>query len=116
MKTLAIVSYTTESVNSYYNQIKSLFSDKISIEKYAIEDFNEYGEIKIDSDVLLIASYHLFNKIKNNVSSNTELLFADRTISKAGMDKIKKIEKYTKVVLIDESPEMTEQIDRKSVV
>lgn len=110
MKTLAIVSYTTESVNSYYNQIKSLFSDKISIEKYAIEDFNEYGEIKIDSDVLLIASYHLFNKIKNNVSSNTELLFADRTISKAGMDKIKKIEKYTKVVLIDESPEMTEQM------
>ena len=110
MKTLAIVSYTAESVNSYYNQIESLFSDKISIEKYALEDLKTHKEINIDADVLLIPSYHLFNKIKGNVSSNTELLFADRTISKSGMDKIKRIKKDFRVVLIDESPEMTEQM------
>lgn len=120
MKTLAIVSYTIESVNSYYNQVKSLFSDRINIEKYALEDikkkvskkenFKKYDMIKIDSDVLLIPSYHLFNKIKDNIGSNTELLFADRTISKTGMDKINQIEKDSKVIMIDESPEMTEQM------
>lgn len=110
MKTLAIVSYTIESVNSYYNQIRSLFSDKINIKKYCLEDFKNNKEIEIDSDVLLIPSYHLFNKIKNHVSKSTELLFADRTISKVGMDKISNIEKGSRVVLIDESSEMAEQI------
>lgn len=110
MKKLAIVSYTTESVNSYFNQIKSLFSDKIIIEKYCLDDFNSSHEININSDVLLIPSYHLFKKIKGNVNKNTELLFANRTISKTGMDKINSIKNGSKVVLIDESPEMAEQI------
>ncbi len=110
MKTLAIVSYTIESVNSYYNQIRSLFSDKINIKKYCLEDLKNNREIEIDSDVLLIPSYHLFNKIKDYISKTTELLFADRTISKAGMDKISNIKEDSRVVLIDESPEMTEQI------
>lgn len=109
MKTLAIASYTMESVNSYYNQIRSLFSDKINIKKYCLEDLKA-SKKKIDSDVLLIPSYHLFKKIKDYVSPDTELLFADRTISKAGMDKISSIKKGSRVVLIDESPEMAEQI------
>ncbi|MGD9568895.1 MAG: sigma-54 interaction domain-containing protein [Sedimentibacter sp.] len=109
MKTLAIVSYTIESVNSYYNQINSLFLNKIVINKYCLEDFKT-SNIIIDSDVLLIPSYHLFKKIKNFVNKDTELLFANRTISKAGMDKINGIMKNSRVVLIDESPEMAEQI------
>lgn len=109
MKKLAIASYTLESANSYYNQIKSLFSDKIIINKYCLEDFVN-SDIKIETDVLLIPSYHLFKKIKNYVNKDTELLFANRTISKAGMDKINSIKKDSKVVLIDESPEMAEQI------
>lgn len=109
MKTLVIVSYTTESANSYYNQIKSLFSDRINIKKYSLEDLKAANE-KITSDVLLIPSYHLYKKIKSYVSTDTELLFADRTISRAGMDKISGIKKGSGVVLIDESPEMAEQI------
>lgn len=109
MKTLAIASYTQESANIYYNQIKSLFSDKIIINKYCLEDFKNC-DIKIESDVLLIPSYHLFKIIKSSVNKDTELLFANRTISKTGMDKINNIKKDFKVVLIDESPEMAEQI------
>ncbi|MDF2949422.1 MAG: Fis family transcriptional regulator [Sedimentibacter sp.] len=110
MKTLAIVSYTTESVNSYYNQIRSLFADKIKIKKYCLEDFSVAGGKEIAADVLLIPSYHLFKKIKKFVNKDTELLFANRTISKAGMDKINNLKEGSKVVLIDESPEMAEQI------
>ncbi len=109
MKTLVIVSYTTESVNSYYNQIKSLFSDRINTKKYSLDDLKSTKK-KIDSDVLLIPSYHLYKKIKAYVGLDTELLFADRTISKTGMDKINGIKKGSRVVLIDESPEMAEQI------
>ncbi len=110
MKSLAIVSYTIESVNSYYNQIKSLFSDKINIKTYILKDLEKNSEKKINADVLLIPSYHLYKKIKNNVNKDTDLLFAHRTISKSGMDKISKLKEGSKVVLIDESPEMAEQI------
>lgn len=107
---LAVVSYTIESVNSYYYQIKSLFSDNIKIDRYCLEDLKNNSSLKIDADVLLIPSYHLFKKIKNNTNRSTELLFANRTISKAGMDKIYDLKSGSKVVLIDESPEMAEQI------
>lgn len=110
MKKLAVVSYTIESVNSYYYQIKSLFSDSIKINRYCLEDLKNNSSLKIDADVLLIPSYHLFKKIKHNINRTTELLFANRTISKTGMDKINKLKNGSKVVLIDESPEMAEQI------
>lgn len=110
MKSLAIVSYTIESVDSYYNQIKSLFSDKIAIKTYTLEDLDNYGDSEIRADVLLFPSYHLYKQIKSKVNKNTELLFAHRTISKSGLDTIFKLDEGSKVVLIDESPEMAEQI------
>ena len=110
MKSLAIVSYTIESVNSYYNQIKSLFSDKISVQKYTLEDLDDYSNGEIKADVLLIPSYHLYKQIKSKVNKNTDPLFAHRTISKAGLDTILRLKEDSEVVLIDESPEMAEQI------
>lgn len=110
MKSLAIVSYTVESVNSYYNQIKSLFSDKIVIKKYALDDLNNYSDVEIKADVLLIPSYHIYKQIKTKINKDTDLLFAHRTVSKSGLDTILKLAKGSKVVLIDESPEMAEQI------
>ena len=64
-KTLTIVSYSVESVNSYYAQIKSLFSDNIVFKKVYIDS---YGSIEyIDSDVILISSYDMFEKIKKYI-------------------------------------------------
>ncbi|WP_313343791.1 sigma 54-interacting transcriptional regulator [Sedimentibacter sp.] len=110
MKSLAIVSYTIESVDGYYNQIKSLFYDKIAIKTYTLEDLDNYGETEIKADVLLIPSYHLYKQIKGKVNKDTDLLFAHRTISKSGLDTIFKLKEGSKIVLIDESPEMAEQI------
>ena len=104
-KTLTIVSYSVESVNSYYAQIKSLFSDNIVFKKVYIDS---YGSIEyIDSDVILISSYDMFEKIKKYIREDADLIFANRTISKKGLEKILNIPKGTEVVLIDESPEMT---------
>ena len=107
-KTLAIVSYSVESVNSYYEQIISLFQDNIIVDKICIDDF-DWRKI-IDADVILVPSFDMFEKIKNNVKKESGLLFATRTISKSGMNLIRKIKAGTEVMLIDESPEMAEQI------
>ncbi|MBZ2174882.1 sigma 54-interacting transcriptional regulator [Schnuerera sp. xch1] len=107
-KTLSIVSYSIESVDSYYAQIKSLFSNNIIIKKVCIDN----PEIRkgIDSDVVLVPSYDMFEKIKGYLKEDTDLIFASRTICKSGLEKIMNIKKGSEVVLIDESPEMTEQM------
>ena len=107
-KTLAIVSYSIESVNSYHAQIKSLFSEKIIIKKFCLDD----AEIEkgINADVILVPSYDMFEKIKKYIKKETDLVFASRTISRLGLEKIMNIEEGTEVVLIDESSQMTEQM------
>ncbi|MFA9424372.1 MAG: sigma-54 interaction domain-containing protein, partial [Sedimentibacter sp.] len=107
-KSLAIVSYSIESVNSYYQQIISLFQDNITVHKICIDEMDKRK--KIDADVVLIPSYDMYEKIKSNIKVKSDILFATRTISKVGLDKIKKIKAGTEVILIDESPEMAEQI------
>ena len=107
-KTLAIVSYSIESVNSYYKQIISLFQDNIVVNKICIDDLKKQDVI--NANVVLIPSFDMFEKIKNHLHEESELLFATRTISKVGLNSIKRIKKGTEVILIDESPEMAEQI------
>jgi len=78
------------------------------VNKICIDDLDK--QKKIDADVILIPSYDMYEKVKNCLKEESDLLFATRTISKTGLDKIKKINAGTEVILIDESPEMAEQI------
>ncbi len=107
-KTLAIVSYSIESVNSYYTQIKALFSENIIVQKITMDDIENIKSI--DTDVVLVPSYDMFEKIKKYIRKDTDIIFANRTISRSGLKKIMNIEKGSEVILIDESPEMTEQM------
>ena len=107
-KILAIASYSIESVNSYYAQIRSLFAEKIEVKKIYID--NPEIEKGIYADVILMPSYHMFGKIKKYIRGKCDLVFASRTISKLGLEKIMNIKEDEEVILIDESPGMTEQM------
>lgn len=107
-KTLTIVSYSIESVNSYYTQIKALFSENIMAQKIIMDDIENIKSI--NTDVVLVPSYDMFEKIKKYIRKDTDIIFANRTISRSGLKKIMNIEKGSEVILIDESPEMTEQM------
>ncbi|MCF6465144.1 sigma-54 interaction domain-containing protein [Clostridium sp. Cult2] len=107
-KTLAIVTYSKGLVNSYYGQLKSLFADNIIIKKIWIDNLDiDNG---IDADLVLVSSYDMFKKIKNHINKDSDIVFASRTISKLGLDKLMNIKADTEVILIDESPQMTEQM------
>jgi len=107
-KTVALISYNLETVKTYYEQIKSLFSDNIDVIKFCIDD----EEIKkgIEADIVLITSYDAFNRIRKYIKNQSQIIFANRTISKAGLDKIMDIPEGTEVMLLDESIEMSKQM------
>ncbi|SHK31499.1 sigma-54 interaction domain-containing protein [Paramaledivibacter caminithermalis] len=107
-KTLAIISYSLETVKIYYEQIKSLFADNVDVIKFCVDD----EEIKrgITADIVLIPSYNALNKIRKYIKNRAEIIFVNRTISKSGFDKIMSIPKGTEVMLLDESLEMSKQM------
>ncbi len=103
-KKLAIISYSIPSVNTYHEQIKSLFLEHIIVEKYCIEDTGLENGIK--ADLVLVPSYDIFRKIEKYIEKESEVLVANRTISKAALEKIMALPKGTEAVLLDESSEM----------
>lgn len=103
-KTIAIVSYSLATVDIYCEQIKSFFSHNIIVEKFCIEDL----DIKkgIIADMVLIPSYDVFKKVKKYLKNKSEIVIANRTISKSALDKIMDIPEGTEAFLLDESSEM----------
>ncbi len=107
-KTLAIISYSPVTVDIYYEQIKSLFSENLSVQKFCIG--TSHIEKGITADIVLIPSYHAFKEIKKYLKNKSEIIIANRTISKLGLEKIMNISEGTEVMLLDESLEMAAEM------
>lgn len=107
-KKLAIVSYSTSTGNTYNEQIISLFSDNIIVDKFCIGSENIKKGIK--ADLVLIPSYNVFKMIKQYMEKESEIIIANRTISKAGLEKIMAVPEGSEAILMDESAEMASQM------
>lgn len=107
-KTVAIISYNMETVKTYYEQINSLFFDRVNIIKYCLDD--EYIEKGISADIVLIPSYDALMKVGDYIENQSQIIFANRTVSKSGLDKIIDIPEGSEVMLLDESMEMAKQM------
>ncbi|WFD10777.1 sigma-54 interaction domain-containing protein [Tepidibacter hydrothermalis] len=106
MKKISIISYTLSEINTYYEQIKSLFSQNIEIEKFCVDEINA----EINSDVVLVPSYNVFETIKKHIKNKAELVIANRTITKAAFEKIMNIKSGSKVYLLDHNYQMALQM------
>lgn len=107
-KTLTIISYSDTTINMYHEQIKSLFADNINVIKHRIGDVGI--EDGITGDLVLVPCYDAFARVRDCIGSQCKVIFASRTISKSGFDKIMDIPEGSKVMLFDESPEMSKQM------
>lgn len=107
-KKLAIISYNASTVNTYHEQIVSLFADNILVDKFCIDNKDIKKSIK--ADLILIPSYDVFKMIRPYIEKKSEIVIANRTISKVGLEKIMKIPEGTEVMLLDESADMAVQM------
>ncbi|MEJ8555389.1 sigma-54 interaction domain-containing protein [Tepidibacter sp. Z1-5] len=106
MKKISIISYTLSEINTYYEQIKSLFSQNVNIEKFCVDEINN----EIDSDVVLVPSYNVFETIKKYIKNKAELVILNRTISKDAFERIMNIKAGSKVYLLDHNYQMALQM------
>ncbi len=107
-KKLAIIGYSVSTVDIYHEQIASLFSDTIIVDKFSVDS----KDIKrgLDADLILVQSYGVYNMISQYLEKKSEVIIANRTISQAGLEKIMSIPGNTQVMLLDENVEMAAQM------
>lgn len=107
-KKLAIIGYSSSTVDIYHDQITSLFSDTIIVDKFCVD--NEDIKKGLEADLVLVQSYNVFKMIRQYIQKKSEIIIANRTISKAGLEKIMSIPVDTQVMLLDENAEMAAQM------
>jgi len=107
-KKLALINYDSKSADVYCEQIESLFSGEIYVEKYCIN--NENISNTIIADLILVQNNDGFEKVKKYIPTDSQIMFCNRTISKTGLNKILSIPYGTEVVVLDETYEMSNNI------
>ncbi|MTI65381.1 MAG: PAS domain-containing protein [Firmicutes bacterium] len=102
MKNIAVVSFYSDTTNFYKRLIKDIFKDSVSIRCFSLEE----GFLceKIKGDLIIVTSYHILGAIKNHVNSHCEIIIANCSMTRDALDKLKKIPKKTKALLVNNSP------------
>ena len=98
-KKLAVISLHNYTSDIYMNQLNLLFGEAIEIETYSFD--NETIKRGVKSDVILISSFTIFEAVKKYVLNNAEIIIANYTLSKDGIQKINKLPKGTKAMLVN---------------
>lgn len=107
-KNIALINYDSKSAEIYSDQIKSVFSNNIAVKKYCVN--TEEIKSNIAADLVLVQYNDGFEDIKKYIQEDAEIMFCNRTISKAGFNKIQSIPEGTEVFVLDETLDMAKNI------
>ncbi|MCG8538321.1 MAG: sigma 54-interacting transcriptional regulator [Clostridia bacterium] len=103
-KKIVVATLYENAAKVYSEQIKEIFSDYVEVKRYSFFDKNI--EKSIDADLVIIPSTLIFELVKKHVTSNSQIIVVNRTLSKAGFDKINDLPKNTRAMLVNVSVEM----------
>ena len=107
-KEITIVGYNKNNMNRYSKQLKEVFGEYVSIAYFDIEEIKTKKDYF--SDVVLFASYSLFEKMKDLFNEKCELVIFNRTISKKSFDTLKRFSSDEVIYIIDETQGMADEI------
>jgi|LGOV01.1.fsa_nt_gb transcriptional regulator with PAS, ATPase and Fis domain len=103
VKKLAIVTYSAEGALRYSQQLKHLFGDHLDITTYSFDN-NSMKEIK--EDIVLASTYSIYTIVKKYVKNYNQILIANITLTKEGLEKVRAIPKGTTAMLVNSNAEM----------
>jgi transcriptional regulator with PAS, ATPase and Fis domain len=110
-KTACIVCYDELEAKPFREQLGSLFLDAVDLYVHVIGDARLGGDEKpIAADLVLFPSFDAFKRTRLDLSRVKHILFAERTISNEGFNRLSAVEPGTDLVLADETREMAEEL------
>lgn len=99
MKTIAVIANEREYAEFLRDNLNNYFKKYVQINTYSMEDIQNIDYIK--EKYVIISAFTIFQKVKNKVTENSELVIASLTLTKEGIEKLKKLPKGTRALLVN---------------
>lgn len=99
-KVVVITHYSSRAGESYRQTLKTLFNDMLDIDTVTLV-LDKMHEI--EADLILVTAYSLYMECKKYIKNDSEVLLLSYTITKEALEKVNKIPKGQKVMLVNSS-------------
>lgn len=106
-KIVTIIGYNRKTIEIYQDQIKNLFSDFVEIRNFEV---SEVPKESISTDIILVQSIEIFRNIRSLIGEQVKVVFAGRTVSKKGIEKLKAVPSGACLYLLDETTHLAEKM------
>ncbi|GAA0178755.1 sigma 54-interacting transcriptional regulator [Clostridium sediminicola] len=104
-KKIAVITFSYNSAVFYCEQLQELFGEYVTLEKYSLDNNSLNG--RIDADIVLISTNDIYGTVKKYIKDECEIIINSVTMTKKGLEKLMKIPKGEKVMLVNLSLEMS---------
>ncbi len=101
-KKITIIAVVENIAEGYKKDIDNFFEGTIEVEAMSIEKY-KLKKIYI-TDLILISTYSIFRIVKQYAPADCEIIIINRTLSKSGFEKIKKLPAGTNALLVNVGP------------
>ena len=99
LKEIALLANETEYADFLKSDLEIYFKDYVKINTYCIKDIESMKYIR--EKFVVISAFTIFQKVKNKINDDSELIIASLTLSKEGVEKLQKLPKGTKALLVN---------------
>ncbi|MGX4601248.1 sigma-54 interaction domain-containing protein [Faecalimicrobium sp. JNUCC 81] len=105
MKKVVVITNFDKVANFHKDVLEYLFEGKIEVETYSYD--KGYIDFEIEADLYLISIYSIYVEVKKYINPRGKVIIIGTTINEKQYEKIKKIPKNSKIMVVNYSPEMT---------
>jgi transcriptional regulator with PAS, ATPase and Fis domain len=99
MNKIAVLTYSEDAANTYYNNLANLLESKVQITKYSVE--KDTISDRIETDLVILSAYGLYDLIESNVSDDVLVMIPNLTMLKNSFQKILDLPPGTRALLVN---------------
>ncbi|WP_162595913.1 sigma 54-interacting transcriptional regulator [Bacillus sp. CGMCC 1.16541] len=99
---LTLIAGTIETKDALTKQLHHLMGEFLHIHSFAVD---EGVPSKIDGDTILLSSNHVLHEVKERLSTQSNVMVANRTVNHEQLDKLLKLEKGKRVLVVNDFKE-----------
>ncbi len=99
MKEIAILTYSIDAADLYFNILTDVLQNVVKIRKYSVEEDNINNPI--NADLAILSAFELFDLTKKYISKDVQIMIPNLTIKKASFTQIQKLPQGTQALIVN---------------